>query len=386
MLRRWRWLRLRRKAAAPQTPNPPRPGDGAVSGAALYVAALASGDEAAAAQGLRQLLAAAEQAIAPSGITVEGSSRRQRQLASLYLGAWLAARRNQRAEQWRLGAIARGLHAALGAITLPGGLPDIGAAPADETRLALDDDDGKAAEALLRQARLDDLEALRPDGWLRLDVGPWSGLWHCPPTGWPAEGGLCHQDVTSCELQWRGLPLIVDPGSPPPERPELGRLYRSYAVHSGISLDEREPYPFDRPFYDDRFRRDIAGPKPVLRTIADGVRVETEGFARFGGHRRIERHWRFEGGALRIDDEILGTGRPLVERRLITPWQVERRDDALLLRQDGHRLRLSADHPFTLLPARRFGEDGIERPLTLILLSDRVNLPWRGSILLQPEF
>jgi hypothetical protein len=383
-LRRWRWLRLRRKAA-PRTPAmPARPGDAAVAGGALYRRSLAKGDEDGAAQGLRQLLSAAEQAIAPSGITVEGSSRRQRQLASLYLAAWLAARKGGRPEQWRLAAIAGSLQAALRAITLPGGLPDIGAAPADEAPLDLAADDRAAAEKLVRQARLDDLELLRQDGWLRLDAGPWSGLWHCPPGGWAAHGGLGHQDVTAAELHWRGMPVVVDPGSPPPARPELDALYRSHAVHSGISLDACEPYPLDRPFYGDAFRRDIAGPKPILRSAADGVRVETEGFARFGGHRQIERHWRFTAGALRIDDQILGTGRPLIERRLVTPWRVAQDQDGVLLEQDGHRLRLAGDHAVTLHPARRWSESGEEQPLTLILFAGRANLPWHGSILITP--
>jgi hypothetical protein len=379
VLRRWRWLRLLRRVS-PTSTRPVRPGDGAVEGAALYCAALAKGDENGAAQGLRQLVTAAEQTILPSGINCEGSSRRQLQLAGLYSSAWLAARQGQRPEQWRLAAIARSLFAALQAITLPGGLPDIGAA----VRYCEQPDDPAIAE-LQRQARLDDLELLREDGWLRLDCGPWSGLWHCPPAGWPAEDGLGHQDATAAELHWQGLPLIVDPGSPPHSMPELEPLYRSHNVHSGISLDRREPYPFDRPFYGDAFRRAVAGPPPSLRSAADGVKITTDGFARFGGHRQIERHWRFEAGALRIEDLVLGTGRPLIERRLVTPWKVVTREDGLLLEQDGHCLRVGAEHGYTLHPARRWNSEGAEQALTLVLFAGRANLPWRGSLLLEPQ-
>ena len=378
MLRSWRWRRLRGKVAA-RPALPARPGDACVDGAALYLNALKKGDESEAAQGLRQILAAAEHAIAPSGITREGSSLRQKQLASLYLQAWLAARRGGRPEQWRLAAIARGLIAALGAITLPGGLPEIGGDP----RAAFDpiaEEDRAAAEELRRQAKLDDLEFLRADGWLRLDSGPWSGLWHCPTAGWPALDGLAHQDVTSFELHWRGEPLFIDPGSPPADAPELEALYRSHAVHSGISLDRRDPYPPDRANYDDAFRRDIAGPCPTLRSTADGVKIETDGYGRFGGHRQIERHWRFEGETMRIDDLILGTGRPLIERRLLTAWPVVKDGDALIL---GDRLRLTGDQPASLHPARRWTL-GREQALTLIQFAGRCNLPWRGSLTVQP--
>ena len=380
VLRRWHWRRLRRKAAVNPNPPPARPGDAAVEGTAIYLNALTRGNETEAAQGLRMLVAAADQAIAPSGITREGSSLRQKQLAELYVGAWLAARRGGRPEQWRLAAIARSLIAALEAITLPGGLPEIGGDPRAADSQAIPEEDHSAAQELRRQARLDDLEALRADGWLRLDAGPWSGLWHCPTDGWPAFDGLAHQDATACEIHWRGEPLFVDPGSPPADGPELEQLYRSHAVHNGISLDGRDPYPLDRPLYDAAFRRDIAGPEPILRSTADGVRVVTDGYARFGGHRQIERHWRFVDNVLRIDDLILGTGRPLIERRLITPWQVTKDGNDVIL---GDRLRIVGDHPATLHPARRWVA-GEEQPLTLILFAGRANLPWRGGITVQP--
>lgn len=388
VLRAWRWRRLCRRVAPAIPLHAVRPGDGAVHGAARYGAALNKGDEDQAAHGLRQLLGAAEQAIAPSGINREGSSRRQRQLAALYLRSWLAARQAGRPEQWRLAAIARSLLAALQAITLPGGLPDIGAAPADQGPAdpfaALSPEDCALAEELLRNARIFDLEALRADGWLRLDCGPWSGLWHCPPGGWPMAGGLGHQDIGAAELHWQGLPLFVDPGSPPEGVKALERLYGSSVAHGGISLQGCDPYPFDRPFYGEAFRRDIAGPPPILRSTADGVKLTMEGYLRQGGHRQIERHWRFQGAALRIEDLVLGTGQPLIERRLVTPWTVARVKGGLSLEQEGHRLLLTADQRIILHPARRWDETGRERPLTLILLSRRANLPWRGAIALQP--
>jgi hypothetical protein len=388
VLRHWHWLRLRRRTVLAERAGNPRPNDAAVTGGPLYLLGLRTGNQEQAGAGLRMLMSAADQGIGVSGMNREGSSHRQLQLASLYRDAWLAARQQGRPEQWRLAAIARSLQAALKAITLPGGLPAIGATPAGFQPLPIaaptDAADALAATELLRQASLFDLEQLRQDGWLRLDSGPWSGLWHCPPSGWPPVDGLAHQDLGAAELHWRGLPLFVDPGSPPPDDASRSVLFQSHEMHGGIALDAQDPYPLDHPFYSDPFRIGTAGPPPVLRTTADGVCLITDGYARFGGHQQIERHWRFDGPALVIDDQVLGTGRPRIERRLVTPWHVTPAENGVLLEQGDHHLHLSGDVAPSLHPARRWRADGQEEALTVILFALKTNIPWHGQLRLQP--
>ena len=361
--------RLRGRVKANGQGLSPRPGDQAADGAPLYRDGLASGDEDKAARGLRLLLAAAEQSLGVSGITSEGSSLRQRQLARLYTEAWLAARSRARPEQWRLAAVARSVVGALDAITLPGGLPEIGEKPDgldfEDPFAVLDQSERRALEELRRQARLCDLEILRDDGWLRLDVSAWSGLWHCPRGGWPVHEGLAHHDLGAPELHWNGIPLFVDPGP--------GTA--AGARHGGLSLDGNDPYPEARDLYSEAFRRNIAGPAPELRTTHDGVRLAMDGFGRFGGHRQIERYWRFDGPAMVIDDIVLGTGRPSIERRLVTPWTAEPAEGGVALSHEGHRLLLSGDTPVSLRKTKN---------LTVILFALRANLPWSGSLTLRP--
>ncbi|HMA48648.1 MAG TPA: hypothetical protein VKP60_02780 [Magnetospirillaceae bacterium] len=346
-----------------------RPGALAVEGGALYRTGLAGNDEAKAAQGLRQLIGAAESSVAPSGITTEGSSLRQLQLARVFTDCWLTARSFGRPEQWRLAALARAVIGAYDAITLPGGLPEIGEAPKrldfHDPFAHLHEAERRALDELRRQSRLVDLEILRQDGWLRLDIGAWSGLWHCPPGGWPVQGGLAHHDLGAPELHWNGIPLFVDPG---PGRPGGAR-------HGGLSLDGKDPYPETRSYYSESFRHAIAGPAPELRATHDGVRLAMDGFGRFGGHRQIERHWHFDGPAMRLDDTVLGTGRPRIERRLITPWTVEQTEAGLTLSQGEHHLLLTGD---SALSVQRRDK------LTTILFTARANLPWSGSLSLRP--
>ncbi len=378
MLRHWHWERLRGRVKANGQGWSARPGDQAAQGAPLYRDGLAAGDEEKAARGLRLLLAAAEHGLGASGITLEGSSLRQRQLARLFTESWLAARSRARPEQWRLAAAARSVVGALDAITLTGGLPEIGGRPDDldfEDPFAIfDETERRALEELRRQARLCDLEILRQDGWLRLDAGAWSGLWHCPPGGWPVHEGLAHHDLGAPELHWNGLPLFVDPGADA----------LAGAQHGGLSLDGNDPYPETRALYSDAFRHAVAGPPPELRTAHDGVRLSMDGFGRFGGHRQVERHWRFDGDSMTIDETVLGTGRPRIERRLVTPWTAELSDGGVTLTIGEHRLLLSGGTPVSLQPAKRRSLRGEEQPLTMILFAIRANLPWSGSLSLRP--
>ena len=354
----------------------------------LYKAGLDTGDEGKTAQGLRQMLGFAEQGIGPSGATLEGSTLRQVQLVRLLTESWLAARVKGRPEQWRLAAIARSVIGALDAMTLTGGLPEIGGTP---SRLGfrdpfadLDTIEHRALDELRRQSRLNDLEVLRHDGWLRLDAGAWSGLWYCPKGGWPPEEGLGHHDLGAPELHWNGLPLFVDPGPPTATHAHLSARYRSAVMHGGLSIDGKNPYPESRSYYTDAFRRNVAGPAPDLRATHDGVRLSMDGFGRFGGHRQIERHWHFDGASLRLDDLVLGTGRPRIERRLITPWNVSQDGADMVLTKGEHRLLLSGEGAITLRQIRRWNVRGDEVPLTMILFSVRANLPWSGSLTLRP--
>lgn len=384
VLRHWRWQRLRGRVK-PVADARARPGDGMAEGAGLYLTGLTAKDDEGAAKGLHLLFDAAQQAIGASGASLEGSTLRQAQLAHLTAQAWLAARRAGRPEQWRLATVARSVIGAYDALHLSGGLPEIGEKPEGLESVSPFDDlseaDRRAVEELRRQGKLHDLEALRRDGWLRLDNGPWSGLWHCPQSGWPSFKGLAHHDLGAPELHWNGLPLLVDPGS---AEQDLAPFYRSAVSHGGLTLDRQNPYPETRAGYSDPFRREVAGPDPELRATYDGVKLAMDGFGRFGGHKQIERFWRFDGPSLRIEDIVLGTGRPLIERRLITPWVASREEGGVLLSHGEHQLRLTAIGAISLQPFKRWNPRGDEMPLTRIVIAVRANLPWSGALTLQP--
>lgn len=382
-----------------------RSGTAAVAqGHAVYRLGLALGEEAAAQYGLAILTTEARRLIGRSGVALADSTGHHLRLTRCYADAWVTAHRHGRPEATRLAALLRPLLAVLPALTLPGGLPEIGDIPADWppdllAGLLPGGDPASGWSGLLPPAEreafaemravapLHDLDLLLADGWQRFDQGPWSGLWHVAPAGWSGMTGHGHQDLGACELHFAGRPLFVDPGSPPPL---VGRraaaVFRSAVAHSGLTIDGQDPYPPQRPFYSDAFRRAVAGAPPVLAPAFDGVDLSFESYRRLGGPRQCLRRWRFAAGAMTVDDTILGTGRYLVERRLVTPLVASVDADGVTLIDGRRRFRITGGGLPVVHQGCRWAPDGTELPLTVLVFAGRVNLPWQGRLTVTPVF
>lgn len=381
-----------------------RSGTAAVGqGHAVYRLGLELGDEAAAQHGLAVLTTEARRLVGRSGVVLADSTGQHLRLARCYADAWLTARRHQRPETSRLASFLRPMLAVLPALTLSGGLPEIGETAADWPidllggllpggdpaagwSGLLPTDERAVLVAMRDGSALHDLELLRADGWLRSDHGPWSGLWHAAPQGWGGLTGHGHQDLGACELHYDGRPLFVDPGSPPPAIGQRAAVVcRSAAAHSGLSIGGLDPYPPQRRFYSDEFRRTVAGPPPVLAGEYDGVSLSFESYRRLGGPRTCFRRWCFAAdGGLVIDDRVLGTGRYLVERRLITPLTASVDTDGVLLMDGQRRFRVSGGGKVLIYKGCRWASDGTELPLSLLVFAGEVNLPWQGQLRISP--
>lgn len=344
------------------------------------------------------ILAEGERLVRPSGMSAVESTHRHLALARCYADAWLAASRHGRREATVLQALARRLIGVVPLLVLPGGMPLIGdiaetLPPGWLTGLAsgaplergwtgrLPTAERQAFATLRDEAMQDDLEALRRDGWLRVDYAGWSGLWHSPVTGWPLENGAGHHDLGACELHYRGVPIFLDPGGSP-----LGEIngagYCALAsAHGGLQLNDSELYPTDRSAYSDEFRRDFAGPPPVLAAEFDGASLAFIGATKQSGLRQGGRRWRFSENGFVLEDMLNGTGRSLVSRRFITPLAVEVEDDGtVLLTGNGQRFRLIADGPVVIGEGHRWTGYGQSETVHFIEVSSRANLPWRGTI------
>jgi hypothetical protein len=348
--------------------------------------------------GLALLDGEARRLILPSGVSRDESTHHHLLLARSYLDAWLAARRGCRPEADRLKEVAGRLLAVVPALHLPGGLPLMGdvaeTLPAGWLDGLLPGADlgvgwtgrwpasEQAALGELRDScRLTDLEALRPDGWLRLDLNGWSGLWHAPAGGWLSAAGHGHQDLGACQLHHAGTPILVDPGGSPLGQTNGDRICRLAGVHGGLQLDDHAPLATDRSCFSDAFRRQHGASPPDLRSECDGVSLTFAGFAGVGGPRQVRRYWRLAADGLAIDDHVLGTGRFVLTRRLITPLLVAgKASDGLLLDGGGRRFRLSADAPLAVGRGLQWRGFGQAHEVRFIEIKARVDLPWRGSV------
>lgn len=374
----------------------------ALQGWALARLGLDCAMPATAAFGLAVLLAEARRVLRPSGIAALDSSHHHLALCRCYADAWLAARRQNRAEAAELETILRRMLGVVPLLTLRGGMPLIGdvaetlptgwldglmrGSAGGQGWLGRLPAEEQAALVTLRDASLlDDLEALRADGWLRVDVGRWSGLWHAVPGGWPDADGLAHQDLGACVLHYDGVPIFVDPGGSALGEINGDGYCRLASVHGGLQLNGGDLYPANRPGYSDAFRKAFAGPPPQLVAEFDGASLTFLGLAAQSGLRHGQRRWSLADGNLVVDDQLNGTGRFLVSRRFITPFTLHQEDDRTVrLEQGDHRFRLVADQPVVIGEGQRWLGYGRAEPIHFIEVTARVNLPWRGRIRVEP--
>ena len=251
------------------------------NGRGLFLLGLATGNDEFAAMGGRILIEESERIFSPSGMLREGSTHYHLLLTRNYASAWLAARALDRPETAALEKITEQALAALPSLILPGGMPLIGdispdcppeflagLLPGGDTgrgwtglRTA---DEREALVALADRAGSAATEQMERDGWWRFDYGPWAALWHVAPDGWPPMPGHGHQDLGSFDVHFDGAPIFLDPGRGAYGNDGEAAAYASARVHNGLMIDGAEPYPPNRPYYDDNFRRAVAGAPPAM--------------------------------------------------------------------------------------------------------------------------
>jgi len=241
-------------------------------GRGLYQLGLALRLPACADLGGRILVEEAERIFSSSGVLREGSSHYHLLLTRNYTDAWLAARKHRRSEEEALRATVSRTLAVASRLALPAGVPLVGDISPDcppdflggllpDGDLSsgwnglLDPEERDALSVLIAETNPVNENDLTADGWLRVDAPPWAGLWHAPPTGWSAMPGHGHQDVGSFEVHYCDEAVFVDPGRGAYGETGEAAFYRSAAAHNSLTVDGHDPYPPNRPYYDDRFRR-----------------------------------------------------------------------------------------------------------------------------------
>jgi hypothetical protein len=368
------------------------------NGRGLYRLGLALGLDWAIEAGARILREEAKRIFMKSGILREGSSHYHLLIARNYADAWLAARQHGRAEEEELRDITAKALAVIPWLILPGGLPLIGDISPDcppEYLIGLvgtesgwiaglDKNDKAALMALINDTTPASADDLCDDGWLRFAHGPWSGLWHTAPGGFSQAPGHGHQDADGFELHLEGLPIFVDPGRGAYGEDGDAAFYRSAHAHNTITIDNAEPYPVNKPYYDDAFRREVAGPKPALQGGGDEVVLNLHGFQRIKGIGGMTRQWRFIKNTMTLTDRLEGEGTHRITRRFFTSLDTEPGAGGVVLRGGNKTFHLhSHDATATTTPATLWHAYGAGHPGTVIELTGDAPLPWSGEIRLE---
>lgn len=365
------------------------------NGRGLFILGLELGMDAAADLGARLLVEEARRIFRPSGMLREGSSHYHLLLARGYADAWLAARAHGRAETTELEAVTRRALAVIPRLVLPGGLPLVGDVSPDcppghlsgllpggdpDSGWAgrLDEDARRAFRALRDSCAPVAAEALLADGWLRADFGPWSGLWHAAPGGWPPMPGHGHQDLGGFELHYEDEAVIRDMGRG--SYGPAGNAGRAAPAHNTLIVDGADPYPPNRPYYADGFRAAVAGRPPALSAETDGVSLVHHGYVRLGGIGAVSRRWRFTGNAFEITDRVEGGGRHTVSRFLHTTLPFEKSADGVILRGQGRTYRVVTKDQMSLAPAKFWHAYGESAPATTIEFTSHTDLPWESAM------
>jgi hypothetical protein len=192
-----------------------------------------------------------------------------------------------------------------------------------------------------------DIGELAADGWRRAEFGAWSGLWHAPPTGWSQMPGHGHQDIGGFEVHYGSEAVFRDLGRGAYGETGEAAFYRSALAHNTVVVDGRDPYPPNKPYYDDAFRSRIGGPPPKLQRYLNAMTLCHQGYGRLGGVRALSRRWFFSASQMRIDD--------------------------------------GADGPVTIEPAAFWAAYGSGGPATAIEVAVAAELPWQGVLTVEVE-
>ena len=346
------------------------------NGRGLFLLGLELGLPGAADMGARILIEEAKRLFTPFGLLREGSSHYHLLYLRLYESAAKAAESAQRPEAPALRNIAIKARKMAHMLMLPGGLPLIGDISPDITPAAL--------LAKLDLAPETGTPGHCGDGWLRFHSGSWTGLWHGSPEGFSQMPGHGHQDTGGFELHYEDEPVFIDPGRGRYGEQGEAALYRSTMMHNALMLDAKGSFPPNRPYYDDTFRRQVAGPPPELSTTQDGVTLSHHGFARFAHGGKHQRSWLFDGHRMTLQDTLEGRGRASVCRTLITPLLPEQVNNAIVLRGKKASYKIEAgDGGITIEEVTRWRAYAQGEPAHAIRIKNNTSLPFKGTITLE---
>ena len=334
--------------------------------------------------GCKILLEESRRIFSESGELREGSVHYHLLVSRWYIECWLAAKKYGRKEEPCFERIASSVLSVLPIFNMPAGLPLIGDISPDCTPsylhglldgtksgwvAELSPDQQKAISELKKNVETNNLKTYRLNNWRRTDLGSWAAIWHTTIDGWQPLPGHGHQDFSGFELHHGKTSVFID----------LGR--RSYGVtgesdkhaqsHNVLTIDGVAPYPENKPYYSDEFRKGVTGSRPIWKGSLNHTNVETSCFSRIKGIGVWRRSWKFTDKEVTISDTIEGTGHHKILRYLHTIHPTRNCSEGVTFGP----FKVSSSAKPELKTTKYWKSYGISGDAMTIIFSDAVSLP-----------
>ena len=369
------------------------------NGRGLYRLGLALGLNDCIGRGADILLKEAARIFLPSGVLREGSSHYHLLLTRNYADAWLAAHRHKRAEERPLREIVKRALSVIPHLSLPGRFPLVGDNSPDcppqflSGFIGLDSgwlkqlstDSQHALQALITETELASSQDLSQDGWLRFDDGPWAGLWHIAPMGWAPMPGHAHQDIGGFELHYKTDPVFIDLGRGVYGESGEASHYRSGQAHNTVLIDRQDPYPPNKPYYNDAFRHNVCGDSPAVNVTENRIDITHAGYSRLRGVGTVERSWHFEKDGFELTDKINGSRRSLITRLLHTQLPVKKTERGVAILGQSAVYNVESDVPVAIRPVTAWQEYRSGQPATSLIFERRETLPHHSQLTIKVQ-
>ena len=247
----------------------------------------------------------------------------------------------------------------------------------------LNEQELKVLNTLLTSAQSQGPVDTDPSGWRHRNFGPWSGLWHSSPEGWSQMPGHGHQDCGGFVLCFENDPIFIDPGRGGYGETGEAAFYRSGHVHNTLLVNDHDPYPANRPYFNNNFRSRICGPSPQWQDTTNSSVLTFDGFSRLNGVTSVTRTWSFNDNQMNLTDEVGGHGTHSVKRIMITPLTVSANDAGITLTSTKHAFKLTHDGDVSITPITQWTAYGQGQSATAIEISTRSPFPFSGKIKLE---
>lgn len=342
------------------------------NGRGLYFLGLKLGMPRCAEMGAQILIEEAGRLFGKSGMLKEGSSHYHALLTRNYQQVLTLAENYNRTEKDVFSEIVAKARKPLSALLLPGGFPLVGDVSPD-----------CAPQTLLEELAdigIQDPPCLSTDGWLRADFGKWGGLWHTAPDGWSQMPGHGHDDCGSFELHYETEPIFRDLGRGQYGETGEAKYYQTAFAHNSILVEDHPPYPPNKPYYTDEFRKQVCGPPPSLSGKEDRVSLIFNGFQRYRNIGAVQRDWIFLPSQLKLIDRVDGAKRHKVSRLLQSTLPVKIDGSTFVLEGKSNVYTIECDGNLSIAPAKYWAAYGDAQPATTLRVDCAATLPWTSTI------